>query len=229
MRVSKRLKGVALLCVAAVLCAMLGLVGCSTAASSGAKDGVTALTFPISKEGETEDNQKIYAVTPFEVDMTLPEGWTAQGREDADRENAPLSLGGVYSIYDLYNADGTLVGAIGYSLYDDLTGVPEEAIPQAVFSGLRLGAEYRFDTEDSYKVVKETFAEDGKTVVSSVATADVFVTQMSDGVSAAAAPVKTNRGILAYCTDNQVFLAMELDSGLVTAEQQAAIAESLTF
>ena len=89
----------ALLCLGA-LC----LCGCAGRAAPQAE----VLTFPAQAAQEGES---------FSVSFDLPEGWTASAREpDAGQDvHEPLALASVTSIYDLYDAQGGLAGAVGYS------------------------------------------------------------------------------------------------------------------
>ena len=130
----------ALLCLGA-LC----LGGCARRAAPQAEAEV--LTFPAQAAQEGES---------FSVSFDLPEGWTASAREpDAGQDvHEPLALASVTSIYDLYDAQGGLAGAVGYSPYEPYEG--ERDAPAVVYAAVRMGSVYRFDTDESYEVVKET-------------------------------------------------------------------------
>lgn len=180
--------------------------------------GVTTLVFPASDAGKTEANSEVYAVEPFSVALTLPDGWSTKERDvTADNTGKPLNLASVFSVYDIYNENNTLVGAIGYNIYEPYEGDADSI--GVVYSQVRMGSVYRFDTDDSYTVVSET--ERGK-----VATADVIL-QAEEGKPTAAAAETRSLGILAYDNQKHVFVAVELDPSAVTAEQQTAIAKSL--
>ena len=189
----------ALLCLGA-LC----LGGCAGRAAPQ----TAVLTFPpqAAQEGES-----------FSVSFDLPEGWTASAREpDAGQDvHEPLALASVTSIYDLYDAQGGLAGAVGYSPYEPYEG--ERDAPAVVYAAVRMGSVYRFDTDESYEVVKETD-------VGANAVMDVVLQEGGAGGSAT-----LNRGVLAYDRDRAVFVAFELDAGRVTAQQQRDIAASVEF
>ena len=189
----------ALLCLGA-LC----LGGCAGRAAPQAE----VLTFPAQAAQEGES---------FSVSFDLPEGWTASAREpDAGQDvHEPLALASVTSIYDLYDAQGGLAGAVGYSPYEPYEG--ERDAPAVVYAAVRMGSVYRFDTEESYEVVKETD-------VGANAVMDVVLQEGGAGGSAT-----LNRGVLAYDRDRAVFVAFELDAGRVTAQQQRDIAASVEF
>ena len=191
----------ALLCLGA-LC----LGGCARRAAPQAEAEV--LTFPAQAAQEGES---------FSVSFDLPEGWTASAREpDAGQDvHEPLALASVTSIYDLYDAQGGLAGAVGYSPYEPYEG--ERDAPAVVYAAVRMGSVYRFDTEESYEVVKETD-------VGANAVMDVVLQEGGAGGSAT-----LNRGVLAYDRDRAVFVAFELDAGRVTAQQQRDIAASVAF
>ena len=191
----------ALLCLGA-LC----LGGCARRAAPQAEAEV--LTFPAQAAQEGES---------FSVSFDLPEGWTARAREaDAGQDtDEPLALASVTSIYDLYDAQGGLAGAVGYSPYEPYEG--ERDAPAVVYAAVRMGSVYRFDTDESYEVVKETD-------VGANAVMDVVLQEGGAGGSAT-----LNRGVLAYDRDRAVFVAFELDAGRVTAEQQRDIAASVEF
>ena len=191
----------ALLCLGA-LC----LGGCARRAAPQAEAEV--LTFPAQAAQEGES---------FSVSFDLPEGWTASAREpDAGQDvHEPLALASVTSVYDLYDAQGGLAGAVGYSPYEPYEG--ERDAPAVVYAAVRMGSVYRFDTEESYEVVKETD-------VGANAVMDVVLQEGGAGGSAT-----LNRGVLAYDRDRAVFVAFELDAGRVTAQQQRDIAASVAF
>ena len=191
----------ALLCLGA-LC----LGGCARRAAPQAEAEV--LTFPAQAAQEGES---------FSVSFDLPEGWTLRAREpDAGQDTGePLALASVTSVYDLYDAQGALVGAAGYSPYEPYEG--ERDAPAVVYATVRMGSVYRFDTEESYEVVKETD-------VGANAVMDVVLQEGGAGGSAT-----LNRGVLAYDRDRAVFVAFELDAGRVTAQQQRDIAASVAF
>ena len=191
----------ALLCLGA-LC----LGGCARRAAPQAEAEV--LTFPAQTAQEGES---------FSVSFDLPEGWTASAREpDAGQDvHEPLALASVTSIYDLYDAQGGLAGAVGYSPYEPYEG--ERDAPAVVYAAVRMGSVYRFDTDESYEVVKETD-------VGANAVMDVVLQEGGAGGSAT-----LNRGVLAYDRDRAVFVAFELDAGRVTAQQQRDIAASVAF
>ena len=58
----------------------------------------------------------------------------------------------VVRMYDIYDSNQTLVGAIGYSDYEPYEGDKDSV--QIVYSTLRLGSVYRFDTDSRYEVVE---------------------------------------------------------------------------
>ena len=65
----------ALLCVGVVCFAVFK----PTAASVELPEQVI-LTFPAGEEGKTEHNAAIYEIVPFELSLSLPQGWSASIR-----------------------------------------------------------------------------------------------------------------------------------------------------
>lgn len=90
------------------------------------------------------------------ISITLPQGWEFQEKtKKSDTEHEPLMLAGLnplYTVYDIYDSDHTLIGAIGYSNYEPYEGDKDSV--QVVYSALRLGSVYRFDTDSRYDVVR---------------------------------------------------------------------------
>ena len=195
----------------ALLClGVLWLCGCAghAAPQAEAEPQAAVLSFPVQAAQEGES---------VSVSFDLPEGWTVRAREtDAGQDTGePLALASVTSVYDLYDAQGALVGAAGYSPYEPYEG--ERDAPAVVYATVRMGSVYRFDTDESYEVVKETD-------VGANAVMDVILQEGGAGGS-----TTRNRGVLAYDRDRAVFVAFELDAGRVTAQQQRDIAASVEF
>ena len=191
-----------------VLVAVMGIsllygTGCSAGQPSSQQGTETVIEFP--------------AAEAFTIAFDLPEGWTVRAREADAKQDAgkPLALASVTSVYDICNDRGALVGAVGYSPYEPYEG--ERDAPAVVYATVRMGSVYRFDTEESYEVVKETD-------VGANAVMDVILQEGGAGGS-----TTRNRGVLAYNRERAVFVAFELDAAQVTAEQQRAIASSLEF
>jgi len=87
---------------------------------------------------------------------------------------------------------------------------------QVVYSALRLGSVYRFDTDSRYEVVKTN--KYGTTALTTVV--------YQDGASVE--PVN-NWGILSYNNEKECFVAVELESNFVSEEQVLEIAKSIEF
>ena len=88
------------------------------------------------------------------ISITLPQGWKFQEKtKKSGTEREPLMLAGLnllYTMYDIYDSNQTLVGTIGYSDYEPYEGDKDSV--QIVYSTLRLGSVYRFDTDSRYEV-----------------------------------------------------------------------------
>ena len=175
-------------------------------------------------EGEKIPNHKIeFSAQESEqskctISITLPQGWEFQEKtKKSGTELAPLMLAGLnplYTMYDIYDSNQTLVGAIGYSNYEPYEGDKDSV--QVVYSALRLGSVYRFDTDSRYEVVKTN--KYGTTALTTVI--------YQDGASIE--PVN-NWGILSYNNEKECFVAVELESNFMLEEQALEIAKSIEF
>ena len=175
-------------------------------------------------EGERIPNHKIeFSAQESEqsncaISITLPQGWKFQEKtKKSDTEHEPLMLAGLnplYTVYDIYDSDHTLIGAIGYSNYEPYEGDKDSV--QVVYSALRLGSVYRFDTDSRYDVVKTN--KYGTTALTTVV--------YQDGANAE--PVN-NWGILSYNNEKECFVAVELESNSVSESQVLEIAKSIEF
>ena len=175
-------------------------------------------------EGERIPNHKIeFSAQESEqsncaISITLPQGWKFQEKtKKSDTEHEPLMLAGLnplYTVYDIYDSDHTLIGAIGYSNYEPYEGDKDSV--QVVYSALRLGSVYRFDTDSRYDVVKTN--KYGTTALTTVV--------YQDGANAESA---NNWGILSYNNEKECFVAVELESNSVSESQVLEIAKSIEF
>ena len=152
------------------------------------------------------------------ISIIFPQGWEFQEKtKKSGTELEPLILAGLnplYTVYDIYNSNHTLIGAIGYSNYEPYEGDKDSV--QVVYSALRLGSVYRFDTDSRYEVVKTN--KYGTTALTTVV--------YQDGASVE--PVN-NWGILSYNNEKECFVAVELESNFVLEEQALEIAKSIEF
>ena len=152
------------------------------------------------------------------ISITLPQGWEFQEKtKKSGTELEPLILAGLnplYTVYDIYDSNRTLIGAIGYSNYEPYEGDKDSV--QVVYSALRLGSVYRFDTDSRYEVVKTN--KRGTTALTTV----IF----QDGANSE--PVN-NLGVLAYDNEKECFVAIELEASSVSEEQALEIAKSIEF
>jgi ABC-type phosphate transport system substrate-binding protein len=173
------------------------------------------VTFPASDRGRTEFNTQIYDVEPFDVRIQLPSGWSF-GEKGAGAEPGGLfPLISVWSVKDIFDEDDEIIGVMGFNTYEEYEGAEDD--PRAIYGQIALGNGYHFDVRESYTVVRE--AEAGKT-----ATADVYYSaSINNGKE------KTNRGIVSYDKDRLVYIAIEFDYDMVTAEQLESIARSIEF
>lgn len=172
--------------------------------------------FPESDAEKNNLNEHIFEITPFNIQVALPEGWFA-GEFDSQAETYLYS--GVWSRVAIYDKEENCVGAVGCNIFE----LDEETEGEwmAVYNQIALGNDYQFDVRDSYTVVKKS--DVGETAIVDVYYSPVFFTS-SDSESAP----KINDGILSYNSDKSVYVAFEFDSS-VTDETIAYIADSVEF
>ena len=202
---------------------LLMLSGCAQTTStpqtsSDLPDGYTLhqMVFPESDAEKTDMNKDIFEVTPFNIQVALPEGWSV-GEFDPQAETYLYS--GAWSRVAIYDKDENCVGAAGYNIFELDDETEGELI--AIYNQIALGNDYRFDVNDSYSVVKKVDA--GET-----ATVDVYYSPSLSAPSDTDSDPKINYGILSYNSDKFVYIAFEFDSS-VTDETIKYIANSIEF
>ena len=172
---------------------------------------------PSSELEKTDDNAEIFEVDPFAVNLYLPAGWTvreAAAMEQEGEEPYP-AVDGIFSIQCILDETGRPVGSLGYNLAPTY----EEAIddPMALFAGITL-AKHSFDCRESFVPVTE-----GEGLL--VGTADVVQEYSANE----GRETTRNRGILLREERFGVYVAIELDSGVLTQEQTLDIAARLSL
>lgn len=202
---------------------LLMLSGCTQATStpqtsSDLPDGYTLhqMGFPESDAEKTDINKDIFEVTPFNIQVVLPNGWSV-GEFDPQTENYLYS--GAWSRVAIYDKEENCVGAVGYNIFE--LDEETEGELMAIYNQIALGNDYRFDVKDSYTVVKK--ADAGET-----ATVDVYCSPVLSTSSNTDDDPKINYGVLSYNSDKSVYIAFEFDSS-VTDETIAYIANSIEF
>ena len=181
-------------------------------------DGYTLqqMTFPESDAEKTDFNKAIFEVTPFNIQVALPDGWSV-GEFDPQAETYLYS--GVWSRIGIYDEEENCVGAVGYNTFELDEGTEGELM--AIYNQIALGNDYQFDFKNSYTVVKESDA--GET-----ATVDVYYSPVLSTTSDSESAPKTNYGILSYNSDKSVYVAFEIDSS-ISNETITYIANSIEF
>lgn len=209
------------------LSALLGVVllmlsACTQAgptpqSSSSLPDGYALhqMVFPESDAEKTDFNKSIFEVTPFNVQVALPDGWSV-GEFDSQTETYLYS--GVWSRVGIYDEEKNCVGAVGYNTFELDEGAEDELM--AIYNQIALGNDYQFDVKNSYTVVKESNAGE-------IATVDVYHSPILSTTDSESTP-QTNYGILFYNNDKSVYVAFEIDSS-VSNETITYIANSLEF
>lgn len=168
------------------------------------------ITFPANDKDKTEFNASIYEIEPFNISITLPDGWTLKERDDS-----AFNLLSVWSVLHIINNNSEIVGAIGYNTYELYEGAEDS--PQAIYGQIALGNNYYFDVRDSYEVVKET--DSGKTAVLDV----YYSANINNGTE------KINKGIVSYDKDLLVYIAIELADEQILKDDYIIIAQSIEF
>ncbi len=186
--------------------------------SSDLADGYVwhKMVFPESDAEKTDLNKDIFEVTPFHIQVALPDGWFA-GEFDSQAETYLYS--GVWSRVAIYDKEENCVGAVGYNTFE--LDEETEGELMAIYNQIALGNDYQFDVRGSYTVVKKSDA--GET-----ATVDVYYSPVLSASSDSESTPNINEGVLSYNSDKSVYVAFEFDSS-VTDETIAYIANSIAF
>ena len=204
----------ALLCAAALLCVP---TGCALPSATEPHE----IVFPASQKDRTEYNAAIYDIEPFLLRFRLPKGWTARERESGEAEEFPLV--GVFSIMDIYDAQGAHAGAVGYNLCEIYEG--EEDNPQALYSQLTVSNHYCFIVQSDTGLKGQNYVpvREDEDFACALAPVGYFPP------AAAEEDVTVNKGILARDKTRQVYIAMEFASEALTDEQYIALAQSVSI
>ena len=189
-----------------ILITVVFVISCGRSSGSN----VATLTFPADDYAKTEFNARVYAVEPFSLSLTLPDGWSVKKQEAAEDEFKLLS---VFSKYNILNEDKVLVGVAGYNKYEVYEGAENE--PTAIYNQIALGNDYQFDVRETYKVMNET--KTGVTAVTDV----YYSAAVNDGKE------KRNKGIVSYNKDMSVYVAFEFNQERITDEQLESVAKSI--
>ena len=117
-----------------ILITVVFVISCGRSSGSN----VATLTLPADDYAKTEFNARVYAVEPFSLSLTLPDGWSVKKQEAAEDKFKLLSV-----VYE---------------------GAENE--PAAIYNQIALGNDYQFDVRETYKVMNET--KTGVTAVTDV-------------------------------------------------------------
>lgn len=164
------------------------------------------ITFPAYQEGREEYNAAVYDIEPFQVALSLPEGWSVRVPPPAERRTS-------YAFTPLWLYQGEeYAGSIAYNTFEVYPDVPEESFYRMVYNQLMLGSVLNWDNE-------YTVAMDWGSGCS--ATVQIMESQ------GAAGPMDKRPGILAYDRDRLVYIAIELQNGHLSSEEVRELAESI--
>lgn len=175
------------------------------------------VVLPSSLLEKNDYNAEIFAIAPFAVNLYLPVGWTVREAASMRQEGEEIypTVDGLFSVQWILDETGQPVGSLGYNLapvYEE-----ETDDPMALFAGITM-AKHRFDVFETFAPVTE---DDGLLV----ARTDV-VQEYSPAEEGEAA---RNHGILLRDEEFGVYVAIELDSDVLTEEQVAGIAAQLSL
>lgn len=181
---------------------------------------IVSIEFPAYQEGKTEYNAQIYETQPFQLQMTLPDGWEVRKPEEtAWGENMLL-----FTPMELYK-DGVYAGYVGFHIYEETEGVPKEQYYQMVYSQIRLGSVCFWDMEP-YSPLNKT--ETGETALAVVNYKELE--QMKDpDKSAAQIPYVEVSAIVSYNKEKKVYIGVQFAQGMVDDEQIEEIADSIVL
>lgn len=177
------------------------------------KNAATPLSFTVS------------AAQTVSLSLTLPDGWSIVDADEMERTAEQQMYLYVASPKDrklFVNADGVCVGAIDCVPYR----VDEEDAdkPRAIFFLVGLGNDYNFGVYEDARILKTEEHAVGATLQT-----DVYIAPSIRESQGLERTEKTNRGILSYNRNENVYAAIELESSLVSAEMLDALAHSLTW
>lgn len=179
----------------------------------------TVLSFPAYDE---ETYQEKFGIEPFEISLTLPQGWEIKNPEDKEKKEQE-SYGMLLSPVELY-ADGQYVGVIACNTYEPMEDVPEEDYYKVVYSGIRLGSLYAWEM-DPYTPIAS--GETWETALATVRYKDPE--QMNSGKSAAEIPDIEVPGIVSYDDSRHVYIAIQFAENSASSEEIEEIAKSIVF
>ena len=196
--------------VAAVLCALL-LMGTVAAAIAFA-----TIRFPATFPNLTQYSAEIYGVEPFQVSIRLPEGCALSTDyltpANADSGWSPVEL----------QMDGKVVGVMDYNIFElylDAPAIHEPGFYRMVYNQLMLSVQGNWDND--YTVVRQD--EISENAVTRIAVIEDYGNGRSDN------PIHDLPGILAYNTELQVYVNIQLEDGVFTDTQIADMAASITL
>ncbi len=155
-----------------------------------------------------------------EVRLLLPVGWQFLSLPgEAARERGILYLyGSEEAPLYLFDAQGVCVGALGCGAYTEVEGAEED--PRAIYSQLTLGNGWRFDVREKYDVLND--AGRGESARTEVYYSSAFLRPFVEN-----AEEKRNEGILRYDPLLGCFVALELETGVLSEEELDNLAWTL--
>lgn len=185
------------------------------------EQNMVSIEFPAYQEGKTEYNAQIYETQPFQLQMTLPDGWEVRKPEETVQQDENMLL---FTPMELYK-DGVYAGYVGFHIYEETESVPEEQYYQMVYSQIRLGSVCFWDMEP-YSPLNKT--ETGETALAVVNYKELE--QMKDpNKSAAQIPYVEIPAIVSYNKEKKMYIGVQFAQGMIDDEQIEEIADSIVL
>lgn len=172
------------------------------------------ITFPAFQEGKQDYNAFIYDHTPFNVNITLLEGWSVHLPPESERGNSI-----VFTPVFMYK-DNEYMGYIGFETFELYEDVSEENFYRSVYNQLMLGNVISWDCDYTPVVEDDNFCS---------ATCKVMQRLVGNDGRGAEADVIYYPAIVAYNKDLLVYTAMQFQQGVITEEEQKEIAKSISL
>lgn len=206
------------LSVAAIAAAAV-LAVCLLADPAGASGGVR-VTFPAYQGGRTAYNAAVYDAAPFDAVLQLPEGWSVglSMLHDPQLSTPP------WTPMQILNADGEAVGYIGFGIFEDIPGLPQEEAYKAAFAEIRLGSLVSWCND--YTPVRTA---DGQESARGVVYISDFIALPDEYEAAAAAPTLEYPCVTVFDRGLGVYAAMLLQPDAASEEQLQDMAEGMAL
>jgi hypothetical protein len=162
----------------------------------------------------TEDHEA------YHLNFRVPAGWSSVdlSPEEARAQGLLYLYNGTEDRHYIRDREGKIIGAFGCMSYEETPG--EETDPRAIYSSIAIGNGYRFDVSGSYApLARRDRGESGRVqVLYSEAFLRPFVENAAE---------TRKEGFLCYDRALGIYVAVELEPGVLTEEEMDTLARSL--